>query len=232
MKRKTVFLTILSVFLYLTSFAHDLWLYVDNYYPAVGEKITVKVMFGHKFGEYDILLSKEQLSDFFYITPDGQKKEITKKWEEKKEERRGYLAGEIIIEQEGTYIICASRKVKGEKCEQPSEKYSKAIVTAGKGNNNVSQPLNNRIEIIPLGNPSEMNVKKELPVKILYEGNPLLTYVYATYEGFCSEDEPFKTTAKSDEKGIAYMKITQPGIWFITVNYKRDFSATLTFGNK
>ncbi|MFH1319761.1 MAG: DUF4198 domain-containing protein [Bacteroidota bacterium] len=100
---------------------------------------------------------------------------------------------------------------------------------AGKGNNIVSQFLNNRIELVPLENPSEINIKKELPVKILYEGNPLLTYVYATYEGFCSEGEPFKTTAKSDEKGIAYMKITQPGVWFITVNFKRDFSTSLTF---
>ncbi|MFH1319760.1 MAG: hypothetical protein ABII90_03790 [Bacteroidota bacterium] len=115
MKRTTVFLTILSVFFYLTSFAHDLWIIVDNYYPAVGEKAVVKVMFGHKFPECDILISKEQLSEFFYINPDGQKKEIIKTWEEKKGEKSGFLAGEIIIEQEGTYIICASRKKKQEK---------------------------------------------------------------------------------------------------------------------
>lgn len=227
--KKTVLLTILSVFFYLTSFAHDLWLYVDNYYPAVGGKIVVKVVFGHKFNEPDILISKKQLSEFYYITPDGKKKEIIITFENRIDEKKGTLAAEIIIEQEGTYIICASRKVTGADCEQPSEKCGKAIVLAGKGNNNVSKPLNNRIEIVSLENPSEVKQWDSLPVKILYEGNPLSTYVYATYEGFCSENEPFSITTKTDEKGIAYMKIIQQGIWFITVNYKRDFSATLTF---
>ncbi|MBI4646147.1 MAG: DUF4198 domain-containing protein [Bacteroidia bacterium] len=227
---KKILLIILIISFHLTSsFAHDLWIIADNYYPAVGEKVVVKVMFGHNFPDYNILIPKEALSEFYYIAPDGQKKEISKTWEEKKEEKNGYLAGEITIEQEGTYLICAARKVVGEEVCVPSEKYAKAIVIAGKGNKTVSQMINQRIEIIPLKNPSEIKIDDILPVKILYEGKPLSTYIYAAYSGYCSNEEPFYITAKSDEDGAASIKISKSFLWFVTVNFKRDFSTSITF---
>ncbi len=230
--KQTILLSVLSVFFCLSCFAHDLWIVIDNYYPAVGEKVRAKIMFSHKFPEYDILISRKQLTEFYYITPDGQKKEVVKTWEEKMGAGKGYLIGEIPIEKEGTYIICASRKIKGENCAQPSEKYGKAIVTASKGNNIISQSSNNRLEIIPLITPSEMIVGDTLPLKILYEGEPLSTHIYGTYAGYCSVEEPFYTFTRSDENGMAYMKISQPGLWFIAVNFKRDFSASLTYEMK
>jgi uncharacterized GH25 family protein len=228
------FLSILLLFVCcalnsIPAMAHDLWINVDNPYPAVGEKATVKVVFGHNFPYYDILISKESLAEFSYLGPDGQKREITKTWEDKTGERSGALIGEITADQKGSYIVTAYRKIKGDKQHVASEKYAKSIISTGEGKSNISSPLGHRIEIIPLKDPKEINPGDSIPVKLLFEGKPLSTYLYATYAGYYSEDEPFPLFTKSNEDGVAYMKISQPGTWMLVCNHKVDFSASLTF---
>jgi len=209
--------------------AHDLWLNVDNHCPRVGEKSQIKVVFGHNFPYYDILIQRNELGDFCYFSPSGEKKEITKTWEDRQGEKAGALAGEITIDQEGTYVVSSYRKKKGDKEHVASEKYGKSIIIAGKGNANINRPFGHRIEIIPLKNPQEVKSGDSLPVKILFEGKPLSTYLYATYVGYYSEDEPFPVVTKSNEQGDAHIIISRPGIWMVVSSYKVDFSASLTF---
>lgn len=213
--------------------AHDLWLNIDDHYPEVGEKTNAKVVFGHNYPYYDILLSSEDLTEFCYLSPLGEKTKITKTWEEIKGQSYGKPAGarvgEVSLKQEGTYVVASSRKRKGDREHVPSEKYAKSIITVGKGNENVSKTLGHRIEIVPLKNPSEVKAGDSIPVKILFEGKPLSTYIYATYAGYYSEDEPFPVFTKSNEKGVAHVKISEPGIWMVVCNHKVDFSASLTF---
>lgn len=208
--------------------AHDLWLNVDNHSLKVGEKTNVKVIFGHNFPFYDILIQKDTLGEFCYLAPDGKKKEISKTWEDKKGEKAGALVAEFSPDQEGTYIVSSYRKKKGDKEHVASEKYGKSVITVGKANANVSRVLGHRIELIPLKNPMEVKAGKSLPVKLLFEGKPLSTYIYATYAGYTSEDEPFPVIGKSNDKGEADIKISQPGIWMIVAGYKVDLSASLT----
>lgn len=235
--KKNRFKFSLSIFLVFVCFfmnsslavAHDLWLNVDNHYPAPGSNTTVKVVFGHNFPYYDILISRESLTGFSYLGPDGQKREITKTWEDKTGERSGALVGEITPDQKGSYVVTAYRKIKGDKQHVASEKYAKTIISAGEGTRNITSPFGHRIEIIPLKNPQEIKAGESLPVMILFEGKPLSTYLYATYAGYYSEDEPFPLFTKSNEDGVAYMKISQPGVWMFVCNHKVDFSASLTF---
>ncbi|MBM4135987.1 MAG: DUF4198 domain-containing protein [Nitrospira sp.] len=214
--------------------AHDLWLNVDNHYPEAGGKTTVKVVFGHNYPYYGILISRTDLTGFSYLCPDGQIREIEKTWEDKKGEKAGALAGEITFDKKGTYVVAAHRKRKGDRENVTSEKYGKSIIVvdktvADKGNAIVSKPFGHRIEIVPLKNPTEVKSGDSMPVKVLFEGKPLSTYVYATYAGYFSEDEPFPISAKSNEEGVAYVRISQPGVWMVVSNYKVDFSASLTF---
>ncbi len=231
--KKVYVITVLSLlcalFFSTTAKAHDLWLYASEYYPEAGEKIQVKVIFGHNFPFEDILIPKEQISGFSYVTPSGEKRLITNVWEDRKGERKGSLVAEIALS-EGSYIVAAGRIRKGNKSQVPSEKYGKAIVVVNnKNTENLSSPLGHRIEIIPLKNPRDVRAGEDFPVKILFEGKPLSTYVYATYAGYWSESEPFPVITKSDQNGNAYIKITKPGLWMVVCNHKIDFSASLTF---
>lgn len=234
-----IFSLILSVTTLKPANAHDLWINVDNYYPSAGEKVRAKVVFGHNFPYEDILISQKDITEFSYVTPEGTKKPVTNLWEAVKGNRnasykKGSLVGEINLStcgcKEGTYVIIASRVRKGNKYHVPSEKYGKAIIVVGnKGTKNVSYVFGHRIEIVPLKNPSDVKPGDYFPVKVLFEGKPLSTYVYATYAGYWSETEPFPVMAKSGDDGIAYIKISRPGVWLIVCNHKVDFSASLTF---
>jgi len=208
--------------------AHDLWLNIDNHCPMVGEKTTAKVVFGHNYPYYDILIKRDSLSGFSYLCPDGKMRELENTWEDIQGDRKGALAGEISCDQEGTYIVTAYRKSKGDKEKVTSEKYGKSIVVAGKGSKNVNQVFGHRIEIVPLKNPAEVKAGEAFPVRILFEGKPLSTFVYATYAGYYSEDEPFPVAVRSNEEGLAQIKMSQPGTWMIVSNHKVDFSASLT----
>ncbi len=209
--------------------AHDLWINVDNPSPATGEKSAVKIAFGHNFPHYDILLKRDALAAFSCLCPDGRMRAVENIREEKTGERRGALVGDVTFDREGTYVIATSRRVTGDKLHVASEKYGKSIVVVGKGTKNVGKALGDRIEIIPLKNPTEVKAGQAFPVKILFEGKPLSTYVYATYAGYWSETEPFPVAVRADSKGMAAVTITRPGVWMIVANHKVDFSASLTF---
>ena len=209
--------------------AHDLWLNVDNHYPEVNGKAGLRVVFGHNYPYYDILLTREKLGEFACTAPDGRKAEITKIWEDKEGEKRGALAGEITFDKKGTYVVSARLEKKGDKEHVPSGKYAKSIVVVDGGTETMGNPLGHRIEILPLKNPSELRAGESILVKISFEGKPLSTYVYATYAGYHSETEPFPIFTKSDGEGLAHVPISQPGTWMIVANHKVDFSASLTF---
>jgi uncharacterized GH25 family protein len=209
--------------------AHDLWLNTDNYSPDLGGKVSAKVVFGHNYPYYDILLTRDKLADFSYLCPDGKKMEISKTWEDKQSEKAGALAGEITVDKKGTYVVFACLERKGDKEHVPSGKYGKSLIAVGQGNDIVSRPLGQRMEIVPLKNPSAVRPGEHIPVKISFEGKPLSTYVYATYAGYYSETEPFPVFVKSDGEGVVHVPITQPGIWMVVANHKVDFSASLTF---
>ena len=216
--------------------AHDLWLNMEDHYLNTTGKTEAKVVFGHNYPHFGLLVKEDQLSEFYYVAPSGIETTIDKTWEEVKGTSYGRPAGArvgaINCDQEGTYIVVASKKRKGSKLTVASEKYAKSILVVGDGTKDVRVPVGQRIEIVPLKNPSEIKPGEMLPVKVLFEGKPLETYVYGTYAGYYSEDEPFPVLARSNADGIAQVKIDRAGTWMVVSNHKVDFSASLTFAVK
>ncbi|NOY46334.1 MAG: DUF4198 domain-containing protein [Deltaproteobacteria bacterium] len=211
------------------SLAHDLWLSADNFHPRLGQNVAVEVVFGHNFPYYDILITKDALTEFTCIRPDGARVDVQDVREEHKGGRKGFLTGKVRTPAPGTYVVTASRVRKGDKEHVPSEKFGKTILEVGGGSPKAPGPVGHRIEIVPLANPSGVKPGGALPVRILFEGKPLSTYVYATYAGYSSEDEPFPVIARTDETGVASIPISRPGVWLVVANHKVNFSASLTF---
>ena len=209
--------------------AHDLWLSARSFHPRAGQEVTVDVVFGHNFPYYDILITKDALTEFTCIRPDGTRVDVQDVREEHRGGRKGFLTGRLRVPEPGTYVVTASRVRKGDKEHVPSEKFGKTILEAGGGSPEVPGPVGHRIEIVPLANPSGIEPGGVLPVRILFEGKPLSTYVYATYAGYSSEDEPFPVIARTDEAGVASIPISRPGVWLVVANHKVNFSASLTF---
>ncbi|SFM53725.1 DUF4198 domain-containing protein [Thermodesulforhabdus norvegica] len=215
------------VFLGATAFAHDLWINVGE---VKHNKATVAVVFGHNFPYYDILITKDRLADFFYVVPSGERRQVEKVREEETGDGKGALLADIPLEEPGTYVVVASIKRRGSEKQVPSEKYAKAIISTDRTSQSIPPlPHEPRLDILPLENPASIKPGVCLPVKVLYEGQPLSTYLYATYAGYYSETEPFPITVKSDEDGIACVPVDRPGNWLVQCSHKVDISATLTF---
>ena len=148
----------------------------------------------------------------------------------------------LSLRLEGTYLasvvmkpIFKSTTLKGWKMQSKKdlpdaitcryiEFFAKAIFHAGEpGGNAYKTVLDQTIEMVPQKDPCLLKSGEYLPVKVLFKGKPLKgEFVYATYIGF-STREDYAYTTKTDHKGIAMIRITNPGIWWVKVPHKEHY---------
>jgi uncharacterized GH25 family protein len=217
--------------------AHTMWLNVSDYSPSKGGNAIVYFGWGHKYPVDDLLDHEKFFKNLYLIDPTGKIESLSPNPE-------GLLATRIDFDKKGTYLVTAELKPGfytmwfeegrinhriGPKTDLSNvmvstyyEQFAKAIINVEAGDSNFVAPIGQKIEIVPLKNPIDLRDGDFLPIRILYEGNPLSSYptVYATYLGFSTQDETYAYTTTADGAGIAEIKIIRPGIWMVKVNYK------------
>ena len=237
---------------------HNLWLGLDHYFQRVGGTARVFLYLAHSLPFAD-LGKPERMKEFFYLDPTGARKEF----ELKKPDPESFfneVGVPLALKKEGTYVASAVMKPifmsmtpEGRKMQSKKglpdaiscryvEFFAKAIFHAGKpGGSAYKSALGQTIEIVPQEDPGLVKVGDSLPVKVVFEGKPLAgEFVYATYVGFSTEED-YAFTTKTNREGIANIRITHPGIWWIKVPYKRphhdqsecdvdQYATILTFG--
>ena len=220
------------------AYAHDLWMGLDHYDQKKGDTAKVFLHMGHSLPFSDFA-RPEKMEDFFYLEPTGKKKNF----ELKKYDPESFfneVGVDLNIREEGTYLVVAAMKpmfvsktTDGKKRKSKKELtnaiscrhvefFSKAIFYAGKpGGSAYNSVLGHAIEMIPQKDPCLLKVGDYLPIKVLFKGKPLAReLVYATYIGFSTRREyPF--TAKTDTDGIVNIQITQQGIWWVKIPFKK-----------
>lgn len=227
-------LAICFVFICLFSYsnkveAHDLWLNLSHHYNDIGSSVDAYLAWGHSYPFSDFL-DLSRLDKMYVITPSGKSTYLHPEKENS--------ATKIKINEQGTYLLAASTKAgyhtqtttgytSKSKSESKnvihstwSEKYAKAIFYGDiPGNKAYQKELGHNIEIVPLKDPGTLTAGGSLPVKALFKGKPLAkTFVYGSYLGF-STTGAFAYTTLTNKNGIADIKIIQPGIWQIMVQY-------------
>ena len=237
---------------------HNLWLGLDHYFQRAGGTARVFLYLAHSLPFAD-LGRPERMKAFFYLDPTGERNDF----ELRKPDPESFfneVGVPLELKKEGTYVASAAmkpvfmsitpegRKMQSKK-ELPNaiscryvEFFAKAIFHAGKPTGNAyKSALGQTIEIVPQKDPGLMKAGDYLPVKVFFEGKPLVgEFVYATYVGFSTREE-YAFTTKTDREGIAKIRITNPGIWWVKVPYKRphhdksecdvdQYATILTFG--
>jgi uncharacterized GH25 family protein len=101
------------------------------------------------------------------------------------------------------------------------EKFSKAFINTGDGDD-WSKPVGDRLEIMIKKSPAAIKVGDEVPVQVLYDGRPIATKLYATYDGFSARNMTFAFYAEMEETETGYVKITHPGTWIIRAEHIDD----------
>lgn len=104
------------------------------------------------------------------------------------------------------------------------EKFSKALIVVDADDENYEKILAHQLEIVPVSNPAAARVGDELAFKILFEGKPLQTYVYATCDGFSRHYNTYAYATESGD-GIAHVKVTRPGVWMVRVEKRTQANA-------
>ncbi len=96
------------------------------------------------------------------------------------------------------------------------DKFSKAIVNASKEDKNFAAVVGHKLEIVPVTNPADAKAGDYVQVKVLLHGQPASLPVWATWDGFETEHEnTWAYYTESNAEGIAFIKITHPGLWLI-----------------
>jgi uncharacterized GH25 family protein len=99
------------------------------------------------------------------------------------------------------------------------EKFSKTLVNVTPADNGYSTVIGDTLEIVPLTNPATVRPGDELTVRVLFNGQPLTTNVYATYDGFSKEENTYAYYTEGHKDGTAKVKITNPGLWMVRVQH-------------
>ncbi len=232
--KKLILLVILNIFITTGLFAHYLWLYVDNYNSLPGKSVKIFIGWGHKFPK-DGKPRKEMIKKMklYLIEPDGNK--IPLKLESTGE--KGVKPISINLKKQGTYMAVLELKtfvtktINGyfykpkNEMENVLESFfysstAKAIFNIGKPKGEIYKTkLNNRLELIPLKNPSLLHEGEILPILSLLNGKKnIKSWIYATYDSFSSLKNTFAWATKTNKQGIAEIKILKKGLWLVKTN--------------
>jgi uncharacterized GH25 family protein len=155
------------------------------------------------------------------------------------DEARLVYRGQALAPTAGTFIVSGHRAPltfsrtpegsrPGSRIENPTaisaertEKFSKALVNLSPNDTTFSTVVGDRLEIVPTANPATLRVGDELPVRVLFEGQPLGTAVFATYQGFSERAETYAFYTLAEADGTARVRITRPGLWIVRVENRR-----------
>ena len=71
-----------------------------------------------------------------------------------------------------------------------------------------------------MSNPALLRPGQDMTVRILFEGQPLSTRVYATYDGFTDTPNTYAYVTETKDDGTARVRATKPGLWMVRVEQR------------
>jgi len=258
-KKLVILVAFLGLFFVSNCYAHFLWLNVDDYTPKPGQKISITLGWGHKFPETPNPPREEMIKklNLFLIDPNGNKIRLKIPIKDGKPQPI-----KIKLTKEGVYFVVligkyfVSKTTEGYFLKAKSELkdkeviYSKwsettaiALISVGKQKEiSVSSIYGSNFYMLPFINPSLLKKGEIFQVKVLFDGKPCRTWVYATYAEFSKFKDTYAWTIRTDKKGLAAIKILKTGVpWLIRSELEKNYpnhqkadianyKCTLTFG--
>ncbi len=231
------FMLMLVPFLSGVSFAHDLWVTLDNYDMKKTASSSLAVYNAHKFeaGEEDYLPA-DRLGKVLFIAPDDQEVMGSSKG-------NGQYGPQNEFKKDGTYLAVAipkngygTRTTEGYQLGKSKKDVSKAIscwysekfaktvyAVKNPGGDSFSKVLGHSMEIIPLKDPTMLKVGDILPVKVMLEGQLARTMVFGTYAGFTEAQNTFAYATRTNTEGIAEIKLIHSGTWLLVAKHQEAY---------
>ena len=242
MKKKITGFLLMFALLAVPTFAHDLFLKLDNFFVAVNSKVTISILNG-SFQASEGAVNFARLKDISVVSPSGNrtnpveadftKNETTSFLNIEPKESGTYVVGlstmarEIDLDakdfneyltHDGIPDTLAERKKKKELDKKVRERYSKHVKTifqAGDAQTeNYKTVLGYPVELVPQSNPYKSKMGDTIKILCLMDGKPLANqFVMTGYE--TNGKLVVGKNVRSDKKGIAKIKLDGAGKWYV-----------------
>lgn len=243
MKRKFLIGLLLSLVLLLPALAHDLFLKLDNYFVAVNDKISVKILNG-SFQTSEGAVTFARIRDVSVVSPKGERtnpKETDFTKDDKTSflnlqptEKGNYVVGlstmtrEIDLEAKGfnEYLshdgipdTLAERKRDKELNKKVRERYAKHVKiifqVGEKQSDNYKTALGYPVEIVPVTNPYSLKMGNTFEFQCLKDEKPLVNQFVMTGREDADGKLIVGKNVRTDKNGVAKIKLDGAGKWYV-----------------
>ena len=199
---------------------------------APGAKLPFSVSSSHVFMASEELEDAEDVSVALFADGKRQALPLTKR------DATFTYEGEATAPAAGTFMLVGARAPqvwsqtpqgmkRGTPAQLPGatnptryEKFAKALINLSPTDTGFSTVVGDRLEIVPVSNPAILRAGQDMTVRILYEGQPLSTRVYATYDGFTDTPNTYAYVTETKDDGTARVRATKPGLWMVRVEQR------------
>jgi len=230
---RRVLFSIATLFIISTADAHEFIVKPSTFAAKAGESITATVYSTHSF------IKGEEIEDAAvtraFIVGDGKRTPVVLQ----SDQTRLVYTGAAQAPTDKPFVLSGHRasitlattpegSKPGTRKDFPNaklvraiEKFSKAFINTG-DNDVWSKPVGDRLEIMIKKSPAAIKAGDEVPVQVMYDGKPIATKLYATYDGFSSRAMTFAFYAEMEESETGYVKFNQPGTWIVRAEHVDD----------
>ncbi|MGH7718431.1 MAG: DUF4198 domain-containing protein [Gemmatimonadaceae bacterium] len=222
--------------------AHDLFLKPDDFFPAPGAEVTVRVLNG-TFSLSENSVTKDRVRDISLVGPSGASRLDTTVWSDRGDTsvlavRTGaegtYVIGASILPRalrleakefndylasDGVPDVLAARRRDGELNFPARERYSKhvkAVVQAGSARTSgFDHVLGYPAELVPLDNPYSLRPGASLRVRALVDGAPVAGQLVISGGRTPRGGRIAQRSARTDADGVVRVRVGSPGAWYV-----------------
>lgn len=242
MTRKLTASVLLCAVLVASTFAHDLFLKLDDYFVAVNQKISIKILNG-SFQSSEGAVSFKRLKDVSVVSPAGA---VTHPQETDFTDDGMTALLNLQPAEAGSYVVGLYTMTR--EITLPGKEFNEYLIEDGMPDTLAERKRTNTLDklareryskhvktIFQVGNKQTANFKTVLgyPVEIVPRNNPYLLKTGGTFEFLCLKDgKPIVNqfvmsgreaagklitgaNVRTDKKGIAKVKLNGKGKWYV-----------------
>lgn len=226
---------LLLLFLFSPARGHDFWVEPDEFRPAEGDLINVRLREGVGFKGNTLPYISEWFQDFSSVSATGREPVFSLQGDDPAaviemptgQLLLGYQSNRSFVEldaakfnsyleEEGISFIREQRKAAGQD-DQPAPEYfvrcAKALLQSGDSEGDIWRTeLGYRLELIPEQNPYDLAAGEELGFRLLWRGEPATGLLVQAY----TREEPERVQkVRVDADGHAAINLHSSGTWLV-----------------
>lgn len=220
--------------------AHDLYLMPERFFVEAGMLLQVGLHNGDTFPDSEVSPVLERVRDMRILSSSGRwdvtSLHVTDKSVKGKVRipaGEGFIATartipnafelpapefETYLKEEGLVQVLRWRKEHGQSNVPGSERYSKyakALLTTGEHNEFHTRPVGFALEFVPGKSPYDLLKETNLPLRLLYNGNPVADVQVESAWAGPNGDAKTTVVGRTDGEGRIVVPLTKRGKWRI-----------------